>query len=201
MQKSEIRGLLTIALKLLVICSIVAVIIATVNFVTKDKIALNERQSTAVALSEIYGFDFAVQENMYIAHDENQNILASCKSVSSGMHGDIREIYELESDGKVTGYCVFASPMGFKSNINMLIAIKPNLSIQEIKIISLSETSGIGTKIMNFDFLHSFVDKTYPVSQGVDIISGATKSSKPVIFAADKALTAVTQYINSKEAK
>ena len=200
MQNNEIKGLATIAFKLLIICSIVAIIIASVNFVTKDKIALNERMSTAVALSEIYGFNFGVEDDAFVARNDNNDVLASCKSVKSGANSDIREIYEFKSSDKIAGYCVFATPMGFKSNINMLIAIKPNLSIQEIKIISLSETSGIGTKIMNFDFLQSFVDKTYPVYESVDIISGATKSSKPVIIAADKALSAVAEYISSKEA-
>lgn len=201
MRKSEIKDLITIAAKLLVICSIVAVIIASVNFVTKDKIALNERQSTAQALSQIYGFDFSVDNMQFTAKDSDGTVLAVCKAVDAQLEGDVRQIYELETNGKISGYCVSVSPMGFKSNINMLVAINPNLTIHEVKIISFSETSGIGTKIMDFDFLSSFVDKTYPVSESVDIISGATKSSKPVILATDNALTCVAKYINSKEAE
>ena len=50
-----------ISLKLLVICSFIAVLVASVNHLTEDRILLNQKMKTAHALSEIYagdGLDF-----------------------------------------------------------------------------------------------------------------------------------------------
>ncbi len=199
MQTKEIKRLLIIALKLLIICSVVAVIVASVNFITKDKIAYNSLISTASALSEIYGIDFVVKDKDFISESDDGSITV-CSRVDKEFSGSITGIYELSGTNGTSGYCVSASPMGFKASINLLIAINPNLTVREVKVVSLSETSGIGTKIQNPDFLMKFMNKTSPVSESVDTISGATKSSKPVILAVDEALGAVALHINSKEA-
>lgn len=52
-----------ITLRLLVICALVALLVAGVNAITKDKIERNGRENTAKALTAIYesdGLQFAV---------------------------------------------------------------------------------------------------------------------------------------------
>ena len=67
------------ALKLLVICSVVATIVASVNFITKDKISYNEKLSTAEALTGIYSDDFnkgfEVSGNDFIISDGNKTVI------------------------------------------------------------------------------------------------------------------------------
>ena len=58
MKQNNTKEILVIALKLLVICSIVATIVAAVNFITADKIAYNEKLNTAEALTGIYFDDY-----------------------------------------------------------------------------------------------------------------------------------------------
>jgi len=58
MKQSNVKEILVIAAKLLVICSIVAAIVAFVNSITKDKIAYNEKLTSAEALTEIYSSEF-----------------------------------------------------------------------------------------------------------------------------------------------
>ena len=124
MKRSDTKEILTIALKLLVICSIVAAIIALVNSITKDKIEYNNKVKTAAALSEIYseefdGRNFEVDENEYVIKD-GDSILARCVSANcSFIDDDISALYILtDSDGNNSGYCVSISPMGLNdSNI------------------------------------------------------------------------------------
>ena len=68
MKRNDSKEIISIALRLLIICSIVAIIIALVNGITKDKIEYNNMLKTADSLTEIYSSDydgksFEVSEN------------------------------------------------------------------------------------------------------------------------------------------
>ena len=205
MEQNNTKQLITIALKLLVICTVVAVIVAFVNSITKDKIALNEKINTAAALDGIYSeeygsnsFSVSGDGDSYVMTDGDGSVIVTCESAETELLKDVTALYVLkDSDGNAASYCVAVSPMGFKDNINMLVAVNPNLSVKGVKIVSLSETSGIGTKVTEKDFLDKFSGKSSPIAGQVDTISGATKSSKPVINAVDTALEQTAQYINA----
>jgi len=204
MQQNNTKQLLGIALRLLIICTVIATIVAFVNYVTKDKIELNQKISTAEALTGIYGSDFngakfTVEGDSYVMKDENGNVVVSCEEADCEKKPDVTNLYMLrDADGNALSFCVAISPMGFKDKISMLVAINPTVGVKAVKIVSLSETSGIGTKVQEDDFLDKFVDKSSPIVGNVDTISGATKSSKPVIGAVETALEQVALYTNSK---
>lgn len=207
MQKNSNKELIVIALKLLAICAIVAAIVAFVNSVTKDKIAHNELVNTAEALNGIYSqeydgnrFDISDKSDSssFVMRDENNTTVAVCDIASAELLNDVTALYIIKDpSGNTDSYCVAVSPMGFKDKINMLVAVNTNITVKGVKIVSLSETSGIGTKVAEPDFLSRFENINSPVSSKVDTISGATKSSKPVINAVETALTQVAKYINA----
>jgi len=208
MQQNNTKHLLVIAAKLLVICTIVAVIIAFVNAITKDKITINQLNNTAEALTGIYGKEygdntFSVVRNengaaSFVMKDENNVVLLTCQAAECEKLPDITDVYVIKNAiGEITNYCVFASPMGFKDKINILVAINPALTVKSVKIVSLSDTSGIGTKVQEESFLTQFVDKSSVIGE-VDTISGATKSSKPVINAVNTALEQTALYISTQ---
>lgn len=177
-----------IALKLLIICSIVAFIVATVNFITEDKIAYNEKINTASALTQIFGDDFdgkafTVDKEGYVIENDGEKSVF-CTAAECQLNEDITALYVItDADGNVLFYCGAVSPMGFKAEINMLVALNPDLSVKGVKIVSMSETSGIGTKAQSEGFLSKFVGLYEDETKDVDTISGATKTSRPVIDA------------------
>lgn len=206
MEQNNTKQLLIIAGKLLLICTIVAVIIAFVNAITKDRIELNELNSTAEALTKIYGpeynnhpFEVVIkdgQDPSFVMKDDNGNTIATCETSDCEKFPIVKGVYIIkDSTGKETNYCVFAAPMGFKAEINMLVAINPELTVKSVQIISMSDTSGIGTKVMDESFLSGFEGKN-SVAGSVDTISGATKTSKPVINAVDIALKQAAKHIS-----
>ena len=208
MEQNNTKQLLIIASKLLLICTIVAVIIAFVNAITKDRIELNQLTSTAEALSGIYGPDynnhsFEVVENKdnsawFVMRDDRGNIVITCQAVKCETLPTISGVYVIkDSSGRPLNYCVFASPMGFKAEINMVVAINPSLTVKAVKIISMSDTSGIGTKVQDESFLTQFTGKNAVIGN-IDTISGATKTSKPVINAVDTALKQAALYISKQ---
>ncbi len=183
MNKKNIFDVLIISLKLLIVCAGIALLVAFVNDITKDKIADNQRIKTEEALKSIYGENAVYEESdikdsdkafkkMYLMYDENDEFI---------------------------GYCASVSPMGFKAEIDMLVAADTDKKVIGVKITGMSETSGIGTKAAEEEFLNKFIGKTSscpPSSKegGVDIIAGATKSSKPVIEGVDLALKIMEVY-------
>lgn len=218
-KQNNTKEILTIALKLLIICSIVAVIIAFVYSITKDKIKYNEMVKTSEALSEIYSDDFdgktfEVSGEQFVIND-NGNLVAKCEVANiTPVSGEINALYVL-SDGnnKRLGYCVSIAPMGFKDVINMLVAVNSDLTIKGVKIVSMSETSGYGTKAKDDPnppagkegsdwFLKQFVGlnengfakNSKGKYESIDTISGATKTSQPVANAVELALSQVKEF-------
>lgn len=207
MEQNNTKQLIGIALKLLAICTIVAVIVALVYSVTKDRIDLNEKVNTAQALDGIYseeysGLSFSVSDTenspAFVMKDSDGNTVISCDEAKTELISDVTALYVInDADGNTVSYCVSVTPMGFKDTINMLVAVNPDVSVKGVKIVSMSETSGIGTKAAEPEFLEKFNGLGSPVSSKVDTISGATKTSKPVIGAVDTALRQTAEYIKS----
>lgn len=201
-KNSNFKEIASIALKLLVICSIVATIVASVNFITKDKIEYNEKLNTAEALTGIYYNDynnsFTVSDDSFVITENDKVILTCSQEHFNFSSKDVKALYILkDADSKIHGYCVSVQPMGFKDYIKMLVAVNPDCTVKGVEIVSMSETSGIGTKAKEPSFLNKFKNLGYTqVKSEVDIISGATKTSKPVIDAVSASLYEVSEYIH-----
>ena len=118
--KKDTKEIVIIALKLLVICAIVAALVASVNLITKDKIALNQKITTAEALTRICeadGLVFSVDENgSYVVSDKDGNAAGSCDTADAELKDDIDAVYIIkDTAGNVLSYCDEASHIGFKN--------------------------------------------------------------------------------------
>ena len=208
--KKDTKEIVIIALKLLVICAIVAALVASVNLITKDKIALNQKIKTAEALTRICeadGLVFSVDENgSYVVSDKDGNAAGSCDTADAELKDDIDAVYIIkDTAGNVLSYCVEASPMGFKNEVGILVAVNPDRTIKDVQIISLSDTKGIGDKVTASSYLELFKGRTMGFSSNTDalkangmIIAGATRTSEPVSKAIDMAVTQVSEIIDGK---
>ena len=210
--KKDFKEIAIIALKLLVICAIVACLVATVNFLTKDKIVLNQKIKTAEALTDINkadGLYFSVDKKSgkYIVSDSEGNIAGSCEASDTTLKADIDAVYVVkDTEGKAICYCVEASPMGFKNEVGLIVAVNPDRTIKDVQIISLSDTKGIGDKVTKQSYLDLFKGKTSGFSKESKalkasgmIIAGATRTSEPVSKAVDTAVSQVGAIIDSEE--
>ena len=167
MKNSNIKDVLIISLKLLIICAIVATIVAAVNLITEPTIAKNLKISTANTLTDIYSNDaafekyfeegkaFAVSEdknvNEYFVNDEGKAIL-KCSDVRFERIKDdknkiIKNLYVLsDSEGKSLGYCIAIEPSGYKDVIKLLVSIDSNAVVKSVKIVDMKDTKNIGTR-------------------------------------------------------
>jgi electron transport complex protein RnfG len=175
--KKDLGTFVRITGVLLIITMSVAFLLSFVNGITKDTIAANEAQKTAEAVKALFPEAAAPTP-------ENMNAVAE---------GDLDAFHKVKDGENLVGYYAEVSPSGFKGPVSMIIGLDTEGKIVGIRIISMSETVGIGDKIENESFLGGF--KGLSGSVEADGISGATYSSKAVIAGANAATAAYAKYV------
>ncbi|HPT35743.1 MAG TPA: FMN-binding protein, partial [Bacillota bacterium] len=129
-----------------------------------------------------------------------EDILNAAKEVIPGASA----IEEHELDGarywlgkkgsEIVGAAMQVEAQGYGSEpIQMMVGVDTDGKITDVKIVSMSETPGIGTRVKDEAFLSRFRGTDNPA--GVDGISGATVSSGAVKAGVNKALTFLTAVV------
>ena len=188
------KFILKVAGTLTVISLITAFLLGLVNGVTKDKIAAIDAEKTRVAMSAVVpeGSEFTD------ALDLTDDVVAAAKAQG----GTITELYGVTNGGAEAGYVAKVSASGSQGTITMMVGIDANKAITGISVVSHSETSGIGTKVVGNEpnsagvpVLDQFIGMSgagsLVVGKTVTPISGATVSTKGITMGANAALAAV----------
>ena len=157
---SVILGLITV---------VTVFLLAVLNNITVPVIEGRRSEEKASALSSLFG------ENVETSEFRGE-LLPSVDEL----------LYVRDKDNNFIGYCVHVYPKGFGGKIDMLVAIDPDGKITGINILELSETAGIGTLVVEDSFLGQFRNKSD--IYGIDMIAGATVSSRAVTDGVDAAL-------------
>lgn len=151
-----------------VICLAATLVLAVTYEVTKPKIEEQLRKEEAAALKEI----------MPSADSFEPKAL------------DGMDYFEAYKSGKLAGYCLKVTGMGYGGYIRMLVGINPGGVIQGVRVLEHQETPGLGSQINEVRpgekepwFLRQFSGKdakTVKVRADIDAITGATISSAAV---------------------
>lgn len=175
-QKKGIGYFIRIGGTLLAIAAIMAFALAVVNELTADKIAANTAKETNATISEIFGEGIEFDQ------------------VSGDIQSPVKTVYEVKKDGESKGWAVLCAPVGFKAEIEMVVGVAPDGSCLAVKVISLSETPGLGAKVAESEFLSQYNGKTGGLEIKTDIaeVASATISSSAVNDAVNAALAAVS---------
>ena len=181
------KFILKVAGTLTVISLVVALLLGLVNGVTKDKIAAIEAEKTRVAMSAVVpeGSEFT-----------------DALEIAKAQGGTVSELYGVTNGGAEAGYVAKVAASGSQGTITMMVGIDANGAITGISVVSHSETSGIGTKVVEnkpnaagTPVLDQFVGMsgagTLAVGSNITAISGATVSTKGITMGANAALAAV----------
>ena len=188
------KFILKVAGTLTVISLIVAALLGLVNNVTADKIAEIDAEKTRVSMSAVVpeGSEFT----------DKLEISDAVSAAAAAQGGKLTELYGVTNGGAEAGYVMKVSASGSQGTIVMMIGVDANKAITGISVVSHSETSGIGTKVVgdepNSDgvpVLDQFVGMSgagsLVVGKTVTAISGATVSTKGITMGANAALAAV----------
>lgn len=187
MQKSSTKSksdLLRLSVTLFVIAAVMATLVSFVNNITEAKIEEINKKKITDALIEVIPDADSFEELDY-----SQDSVMSSDGKKIGIDG----VWQAFSGNEPVGICVKVSPQGYGGKIETIVGIGDDGTVIDTRIVSLSETSGIGTKIKDDGFLNQFIGKSGSVTEsepdGVLLISGATKSSKAYLRGINAALT------------
>lgn len=164
-----VKDTIKLGIILLLICGISTGLLAYVNMVTSPVIAENDMQAQLVAKQEVMpkadSFE-EIDENISVGKDAN---------------------------GNVVGYAVRVKPFGYGGEINMMVGVNGDLTVAGVKILSLSETPGLGAKAQDDKFLSQFAgkNKDMKLKEDISAISGATITSTAVTDGVKKAISLV----------
>ena len=183
------KFVIKVAGTLTVIALITAALLGVVDGVTRDKIAEIEAEKTRVAMSAVTpaGSEFT----------DKLEIPAAAAEAAAAQGGKVLELYGVKAGG-----CVMKiSASGSQGSIVMMVGVDANKAITGISVVSHSETSGIGTKVVGNEpndagvgVLDQFIglsgSGSLVVKKNITPITTATVSTKGITMGANAALAA-----------
>ena len=142
------------------ICLVVTTLLAVVNMVTAPIIKAAEEEAASKARAEV------------LTEAKSFELMKNVK-----LPDGVTEAYK-GNDG--TGFVFMLTQKGYGGDIKLICGMRPDGSIEAIKTLSHSETSGIGSKVVDNagGYNKNYSRKTAADYESVDFVSGATISSK-----------------------
>ena len=185
------KFILKVAGTLTVISLVVAALLGLVDNVTADKIAAIDAENTRIAMSAVAPEGSEFGDKIEVTDD----MVAAAATQS----GKILELYPVTNGGAEAGYVMKISASGSQGTIVMMVGVDANKAITGISVVNHSETSGIGTKVVEnkpnsagVPVLDQFVGLSgagsLVVGSNITAISGATVSTKGITMGANAAL-------------
>lgn len=169
-----------IALVLLVICAVVAGVVALVYGVTAEPYEKNRQEEIRRSIVEIFADDGVSFETT-----ELENVSAA---------------YIVKKADDVLGYCLGVSGNGFGGEIQLMIGYDKAGAILGIRAIANVETTGFSKADKRDAYLAQYEGKSGTLEMGrdVDAIAGATVSSKAVLAAVNTAGEALASLLEKE---
>ena len=187
------KFILKVAGTLTVIALVVAALLGLVNSITAGKIAEIDAENTRIAMSAVVPEGSEFTDKLEISDD--------VAAAAAAQGGKLTELYGVKNAGADAGYVMKIAASGSQGTITMMVGVDANKAITGISVVSHSETSGIGTKVMGNEpnaagvpvldqFMGMSGSGSLVVGKTVTAISGATVSSKGITMGANAALAA-----------
>ena len=187
------KFILKVAGTLTVIALVVAALLGLVNNITADKIAEIDAENTRIAMSAVVPEGSEFTDKLEISDD--------VAAAAAAQGGKLTELYGVKNAGADAGYVMKIAASGSQGTITMMVGVDANKAITGISVVSHSETSGIGTKVMGNEpnaagvpvldqFIGMYGSGSLVVGKTVTAISGATVSTKGITMGANAALAA-----------
>ncbi|MCT8975997.1 RnfABCDGE type electron transport complex subunit G [Clostridium sp. CX1] len=170
-----------LALRLFIVAGMAGAILGAAHAVTEKPIAEQQKKANSEAMKLI------------LPKAEQFNKLEISPK------GDVIEVNEGKSSEKTEGYAIKVTPKGYAGAITMMVGVSTDGKVQGIKILSHSETPGLGANATEPAFSDQYKDKATdkalevvkrPVASENEIqaITGSTITSKAVTKGVNEAV-------------
>ena len=174
------KYIIKLTVTLLLTCMVVAGLLGWVNSITKDKIAAITWEKTVAAMQKVIEAD-DFSDAMELTDDMT--------AAATAQGGTLAAVYQAQSGGQPVGYAINVEASGSQGTISMMVGIDMDGAVTGVSIVTNSETSGIGSKVMSNEPLTNGT-RVLSVGSNVDAITGATVSTKGVTTGVNAALAA-----------
>ncbi|MDW7667788.1 MAG: RnfABCDGE type electron transport complex subunit G [Bacillota bacterium] len=197
MIKNEIVKL---GLILLIITSIAGILLGFANLATADVIVAVEEAASSgpeVAMDVVPGsanFEDLDEDLVNKIKSDNEEFIDAKKAVNES--------------GALVGYGIrtLSTVSGYGGDIELFVGISPDGKIVGVRVLSMKETPGLGTKVQNEEFKEQFVGKSVDMDieivkigvnedNQIQAVAGATTSSTSYTSAVNNALDIFNEYI------
>ncbi len=173
---------------LMLICIVVSgllVVAYNITYVDTDGVMTNKLSKAAAQIFPEGDF------TLLTVTDEEGNV----SSLTFDTYGDVQNVIRENTSGTILMQVVAD---GYnKDGMNFLIALDENGAVIDLASVSMGDTPGIGTKILEESFLSNFIGlSSSEGANDVDTVTAATRSSDGVIKAVG---VAIDTYNDNKE--
>lgn len=184
--KENIIPILKTAAILLVIGFTCTLLLALCNCLTEETIASLTEKAEKAAMTETLPAAKKFEAKTYSGDDET-----------------VTAVYEGKSEGKTVGYCIKTEPTGYGGAISMMVGVDASGTVTGVKIVSMSETPGLGAKAKEKTFTDGYAGKKAgikviksgnPTDNEISAISGATITSKAVTSGVNSAVAVAESF-------
>lgn len=155
------RDIIRYGFILALICTIATGLLATVNSLTKDRIIAQAQAEVKSSLKEVIPQAASFEEVKF--------------------KDEVLYYKALDKNNNFIGAAFKARAKGYSSEIETMVGIDKNGTINLIKVLDQNETPGLGARVAEASFCAQFAKKNALDLAGVSAITGATISSKAVI--------------------
>lgn len=123
---------------------------------------------------------------------------ASFEELETSVEGCAAALRAVDGSGNAVGYVVVAQSKGYGGQVPIAVAFSPEGEVTSITAMQNSETPGLGTRIAEESYIGQYVGKPAAALDAaeVDLISGATISSKAALSAFNIAVQAFEEVQN-----
>lgn len=187
------KGTGRLVITLTVICTIAAVLLSYVHTLTLKPIAAQKRLEKIHALKKVLP--------AYNNHPDRDTVKIELKN------GPPIEVNLAKKDGKIVAVAFrMVSHKGYGGDIEILMGVDTSGKITGVEILSMSETPGLGARIIEPAFKHQFKGKTLKNTKwavkkdggDIDQITGATISPRAVTEAIHRGLEVFAKDISPR---
>jgi Na+-translocating ferredoxin:NAD+ oxidoreductase subunit G len=167
---------LGLGIKLLIIAGIAGLLLGYAYDITKAPIEAKQKEEQTLAMKAILpAADDFKESQQDISSNEN-----------------IKSIFEGNKGGQLSGYLFTVNTSGYGGQITLMVGISTEGKVEGIKILSHTETPGLGSNAEKPKFADQFkgkpAEKDLAVGSDIQAITGSTITSKAVTSGVNTAI-------------
>jgi electron transport complex protein RnfG len=179
-----------LSLVLFIISGIAALLLGATNYVTKDVIAEQIRLENEQARMEV------LSDAEEFTQMDQAEVSAAAQALGFDNVEVIEEVYQGISAGETVGYTFKSVPRGYGGEITVLTGISIDGTVTGMRVVSHTETPGLGAKATEEGFMAQFEDQS--AASPLEVIKSGTPGQNEVSAITGATITtqAVAQGVN-----